>query len=190
MQFGQANALLAGDALLLRAFEVIAENSALAPAVALEAVRILAHASGIDGMVGGQTIDLAYENQQASAEVLHTMHLLKTGALIQASCQMGAVAASASTVEFQAITEYAKSLGLAFQICDDILNVTGNQEQMGKPVGNDQQQQKTNFISVYGLERSQQLAREWTDQAKHALEPFAQNGFLLWMTDQLLHRQN
>ena len=190
--FGEANALLAGDALLLYAFEVMAkahQTHGTGYEEIAKGIETLSHCSGTDGMVGGQVIDLTYENQQIEYETLRQMHLLKTGALIRAACQLGAIAAKASPEQIQRIGVYAETLGMAFQICDDILDVVGDQQLLGKPVGSDEEMSKTNFITLFGLEGSRKKAAELTELAKQQLKRFDHPEFLLELTDMLLARK-
>lgn len=190
--FGESTALLAGDGLLTRAFEVAANaprTHGTGCAETVRAISVLAHLAGVHGMIGGQVIDLESEGREIEYPVLHQMHLLKTGALIKAACQMGAAAADASDDDFDKIGEFADALGLAFQICDDILDVVGEESELGKPVGSDEQQHKTSFITLFGLEESRKNAQIMTKLAKDSLSSFEENGFLLSLTDLLLDRK-
>ena len=189
--FGESTALLAGDALLTLAFETAShapQTHGTGCEETLRAISILSRLAGVHGMIGGQVIDLESEGRGIEYPVLHQMHLLKTGALIKAACQMGAAAAGAQEEDLDKIGEYADALGLAFQICDDILDVVGDEAQLGKPVGSDKQQQKTSFITLFGLEESRSNAQMMTTLAKESLASFEHNGFLLALTDLLLNR--
>lgn len=173
--FGEDTALLAGDGLLTMAFEVILQPETVACCGAERAVRaahILAHEAGIYGMVGGQQIDLMSEGHQIPLETLRTMDEYKTGALICAACCMGCVAAGGSDVQVAAAREYALALGLAFQIIDDILDVTGDPELLGKPVLSDQKSEKCTYVSLLGLDHARELADSLTEKAVKALESF------------------
>ena len=188
-QYGEATALLAGDALFIRAFEVLADSGADGMQLT-RAVKTLAHGAGMEGMIGGQVVDLESEGRSVDYSHLQTLHRLKTGALIRASCQLGAIAARATEAEEQACIAYGEALGLAFQITDDILDVTGDEAALGKPVGSDASQHKTTYVTLFGLEQARRLAEEASIRAKTALADFPDNGFLLFLTDMLLQRQN
>ncbi|MHB0913049.1 MAG: polyprenyl synthetase family protein [Armatimonadota bacterium] len=160
--FGEAIAILAGDALLTLAFEISP------PSVARE----IAQAAGVGGMIGGQVIDMLCEGKEIDAETLALMHAKKTGALIRVSVVAGGKLAGASPDEVSALSTYGEQIGLAFQIADDILDVTGDQEKLGKPVGSDEKRNKSTYPALFGLERSRDLARAAVDEACRALQPF------------------
>lgn len=172
--FGEANALLAGDALLTLAFETVAKADLPCDNV-VEAVKQLSFSSGIFGMVGGQVLDLQNENKSLSSEELEQIHNLKTGELIRVACVLGCVAAGADDKKIKAAEEYAHGIGLAFQIVDDILDVTSDAETLGKPIGSDAENQKTTYISLLGLEKSKEIAAQFTQNAKSALAEFNTN---------------
>ena len=162
--FGEATALLAGDTLLTAAFETLSGS----PGTAVQntaAVCALSRAAGANGMVWGQELDLTFEEKPATAEELREVHRNKTGMLINAAAQLGAVAASADDIQRQAIARYAFSVGLVFQIIDDILDVTATAQQLGKPIGSDAANGKTTFVTLHGVERSRGIAQELTDGA-------------------------
>lgn len=186
--FDEATALLAGDALFLYAFQMISIASCTAGKKA-EAMRILSEASGVHGMVGGQMIDLAYEKRPITYAVLQQMHLLKTAALIKAACLLGAVSAGADEAVKKKLSVFAQHLGMAFQICDDILDVIGNEESLGKPVGSDEKAKKSNFITLFGLEKAQEMANEATQKALSSIQGFKNNDFLEALTLKLLNRR-
>lgn len=186
--YGEANALLAGDALILRAFEILCKAT-MKPENIVRAASILAKKTGIEGMIGGQVLDLANEEKEANGSTLQQMHLLKTGALIQAACLLGGLAADASEEDLKKLSEYAAFLGLAFQICDDILDVSGEEELLGKPIGSDEKSKKSNFISCFGLEQSKRKATEYTEKAIEVLSGFPNHTFLLELTSYLLNRR-
>jgi geranylgeranyl diphosphate synthase, type II len=165
--FGEAMAILAGDAMTTMAFDLIATDAEPAKAAAL--VRELAHASGPEGMIGGQVLDIDGENQSLSLPELQRLHRMKTGALLTASCRLGAIAAGADERNLAAVMEAGKHLGLAFQIIDDILDVTSTAEQMGKATGKDQGKGKNTYPSLLGLEGSKTEARKQLDAALAAL---------------------
>ncbi len=168
--YGEEFALLAGDALQPLAFNAIA----LAPLKAeqnVKAVAVLAEYCGINGMVGGQVIDLNSEDKSVSVDTLQLMHKLKTGALIKAACVLGCIAADNYGMVKYA-EQYAESVGYAFQIRDDILDVIGDEEKFGKPIGSDADNGKTTYVTVYGLERAQKMVDEYTKSAIDALSVF------------------
>ncbi len=190
--FGESTALLAGDGLLTEAFAMIARSPkeyGTDPAAALEAAEVLSRRAGIYGMIGGQVIDLSLENGAAATpELLSKMDEYKTSALIQAACEMGVIAAGAGEEKRAVAAEYGLHLGLAFQIIDDILDVTADEQALGKPVGSDKDSNKTTYVSVYGLERARILAEESTARALGALAEFDSPPFLTSLTNQLLNR--
>lgn len=173
--FGENLALLAGDALLTLAFEtMLAPESVtqVGAGRAAEAAGVLARAAGAHGMVGGQVIDLASEGQQVPLETLQTMDECKTGALILAAAEMGCILAGASEEQKQAAGQYASTIGLAFQIVDDILDVTGTTEDLGKKAGSDAENQKSTYVTLLGLEQARQTVCDLTKKAIGALEIF------------------
>jgi geranylgeranyl diphosphate synthase type II len=168
--FGEAMAILAGDAMVTMAFELLATGalSDLAPKLIAE----LAAASGPAGMIGGQVLDMAGENQTLSLEQLQQVHRLKTGALLTASCRLGAIAARADELKLTALTGFGRHLGLAFQIIDDILDVTSTAQQLGKATNKDSTHGKNTYPARIGLEPSRAEARRQLDAAINALETF------------------
>lgn len=163
--FGEAKALLAGDALLTAAFSVAVRHSSLSAADTMECIRVLAEAAGPSGMVGGQFIDIDMEHdlQSRSSAVLEYIHSHKTGALIRVAAEIGAIAAGVGVRERERFVAYGTHLGKAFQIIDDILDVTGDSEAMGKTLGKDAAQEKFTYVWLYGVEKAQEKAREETD---------------------------
>lgn len=188
-QFSEDIALLAGDALLSLAFETIA-GSGLAAERTAEAVQVLARASGPLGMVGGQVIDLQSEGKRIDAETLNALHNGKTVAMIAAAAQLGCIAAGASAEQRKAASVYAEKIGLAFQVVDDILDVTSTEERLGKPIGSDRENEKTTYATLYGLEESKKIAAGLTEEAKRAMAgSFAKQGeFLEELADFLCQR--
>jgi geranylgeranyl diphosphate synthase type II len=167
--FGEAMAILAGDALLTRAFEVLAGAGDIA------LVGELAAAAGTaGGMIGGQVHDLEGEGQAPTAERLEAIHRAKTGALLRASVRMGAIAAGAGAAQLDLLTAYGESVGLAFQIVDDLLDVEQSSAQLGKTAGKDAAQHKITFPAVYGMERSRALAEAECAKARAAVAPFGE----------------
>lgn len=174
-KFGEDMALLCGDALLNRAFEtVLSTNDSAIPADRrLRASFVLARAAGIRGMIGGQTIDLENEGKAIELSLLEELHRKKTGALITAACEMGAILGGGDEATVFAAREYGKSVGLCFQLVDDILDVTATAEELGKPVGGDEQNEKNTYVSLLGLDETRRLAAEHTDKAVTALDGIA-----------------
>ena len=171
VKFGQARALLAGDALQAMAFELLVPDEAGIPAdVQARLCRLLARAAGHEGMAGGQAIDLASIGRALSEEQLRQMHRLKTGALLQGSVMMGAACGHSPQAAQEALSRYGAALGLAFQVVDDILDVTADSATLGKTAGKDAQQDKPTYVSVMGLERSRAHALDLLAQAHQALD--------------------
>ena len=168
--FGEATAILAGDALLTRAFQVLAETEDAPASVRIAMIRELAAAAGtVDGMIGGQVEDLEAEGRPVEEARLHYIHRSKTGALIRASVRMGGMFAEASSEQLDRLSAYGSAIGAAFQIVDDILDVEGTTESLGKTAGKDAEQQKATFPALYGLERSKELAAEQLSVALTAI---------------------
>ena len=175
-QFDEATAILAGDALLTDAFAFMAsvgESGGIPPSRVLKALLEIASAAGSPGMVGGQFLDMRYTGRgDIGLEQLAAMHALKTGALLRAACVSGAVLAGASDTDLAAIAKYGEAVGSAFQIADDILDETGNQEDLGKPVGSDAAQNKVTYPSLLGIEASRSMAGKRAQEAVRALSSF------------------
>lgn len=190
--YGEATAVLAGDALLTAAFETIASHGTDLPAEqALAISACLATAAGAPGMVGGQILDMAGEGHSLALSEVEELQRLKTGALISAAAEMGCIAAGGGDVQRAAVREYAKNLGLAFQIQDDILDVVGNAETLGKPIGSDAESEKSTFVTIKGVDACRDLVREKTAQAKTALQSvFADTAFLCRLADSLVNRES
>lgn len=188
--YGEAYALLAGDALLNLAYEIIFQNSAEAGDVALRCGKEISAAAGIDGMIGGQTIDLLSEGKEISVEVLKHLHALKTGALLTAPCKVGAIAAGGSLEDINTAARFGQTIGLQFQIVDDILDVTGSAEVLGKPIGSDAQNEKSTYVSLLGLEQAKQTAAQLKQQALDLLSPYGEKAwFLAALTEALSDRE-
>ena len=170
--FGEAMAILAGDALLTLAFRLIADNAArVAPAAVGAIVAEVADAAGTDGMVGGQVVDIESEGKTISAEMLDYIHLHKTAALIRVALRVGAMLAGGRPETVDAISRAGQALGLAFQIVDDILDVEGNLAELGKTAGSDERKQKATYPSVHGLPASKARARDLIEETKRRLTP-------------------
>lgn len=178
-KFNEATAILAGDALQTMAFEIIVTSDALSDAQKVAASQVVAKASGALGMVLGQAVDLSFENTQPKLAQLANMHQLKTGALINAAVDLGAIASHASTQQRQALSSYAEAVGLAFQVQDDILDVTATTEQLGKPQGSDEQLNKATYVSLLGLESARKKALNLNEQALTALNTFGDSALEL-----------
>lgn len=191
--YGEDIAILAGDALLTYAFEYVArETKNIPPERTLQVLQILTRAVGASGLVGGQVMDLECEGKSdVSAETLTQIHRSKTGALLEASVTSGAVVAGASQEDLQRLSIYAQNIGLAFQIIDDILDVTATSEQLGKTAGKDISAQKATYPKIWGLEESRQKASELIDSALAQLIPYGEKGETLKALAQfIVQRQN
>ena len=187
--FGEALAILAGDALLTQAFEVILRQQGVPAQVLLEVLREMSIAAGPNGMVGGQVIDMLSEGKRISMEELRKMHMGKTGALFRAAIRSGAILGGASEAQLAALTTYADCFGLAFQITDDILDVVGDEAVIGKPVGSDERNEKSTYVTLTSLEEAKKLAADTVQQAMDALEVFGDEAkFLRDLVKMLLER--
>lgn len=186
--YGEATALLAGDALLTHAFE-ICSYADLSDNQNLRAVSLLAQNAGVGGMIGGQVIDLKYENGDPSISEILTVHRLKTGALISAACILGCIAANADDEKIALASRYAYMIGTAFQIKDDLLDVLGDEAKLGKPVGSDADNDKTTYVTLVGADRAQQDVKTLTDKAKELLNSFDNNDFMKTLSDYLVTRE-
>lgn len=173
--FGEATAILAGDALLTEAFTLMTEVAGSIPAEhVLAAVRTVSTAAGAAGMVGGQQIDMEFTGREGvSLKELQNMHARKTGALLCCSCLTGAMLAGASEDDIAMLRTYGESIGVAFQIVDDVLDIVGDESTLGKPVGSDEEEGKNTYPSLLGIEKSRVLAQEYADIAKAQLENFS-----------------
>lgn len=173
--FGEDIALLAGDALLTLAFEVLADDKTAELAgdrACRLAAKALANYAGATGMVGGQVIDLKSENTNAPLEILREMDYKKTACLIKAACELGCISAGADEEKLKAASLYGECIGLAFQIQDDILDCTSSDEELGKPVGSDEENRKSTYVSLLGIEKCKELVDELTGKAIEALSAF------------------
>lgn len=187
--FGEALAILAGDALLTQAFEVILRQQGVPAQVLLEVLREMSIAAGPNGMVGGQVIDMLSEGKRISMEELRKMHMGKTGALFRAAIRSGAILGGASEAQLAALTTYADCFGLAFQITDDILDVVGDEAVIGKPVGSDERNEKSTYVTLTSLDEAKKLAADTVQQALEALEIFGDEAkFLRDLVKMLLER--
>lgn len=188
--FGEATAILAGDGLLTAAFGVIAAARELTEQQRLEAVRALSEAAGPRGMVGGQILDMDGEDRALSRSEIEELQRLKTGALICCAARLGCIAAGADEQTVKAIEGYAQRLGLAFQVRDDILDVTGSQDDLGKPIGSDTEQGKTTFVTLLGLEECQRWVEQLSDEACRCLDGLKGTEFLRELAKVLVLREH
>lgn len=178
--FGEAMAILAGDALLTLAFQVLASLEGLDEGRRCRMIAELAAASGtVGGMIGGQVFDLEGEHQEPTAPLLEAIHRAKTGALLRASLRIGALAAGATEEQYAALSCYGEHVGLAFQIVDDLLDVEASSEELGKTAGKDAQQHKITFPAVYGIEESHRMAEKECAAAHASLAPFGDRALRL-----------
>jgi len=189
--FGEAMAILAGDALLTLAFEVLARLDGVDAGRKARLIEELAVSAGtVGGMIAGQVHDLEGEGKPPEPKLLETIHRAKTGALLRASLRMGALCAGASDEQYEALSRYGEAVGLAFQIVDDLLDVEQSSEQLGKTAGKDAEQNKITFPAVYGLERSHQMAEQQRLRAHEALETFGPRARRLGeLADLIVHRK-
>ena len=189
--FGEATAMLAGDVLLTEAFNAVAHAPASAE-IRVRAAQALGMGAGSHGMVYGQELDLKYEALAATEEQLRLIHRHKTGALINAAIQMGAAAAQATEQQSKELEDYAYGIGLVFQIVDDVLDVVGSQEQLGKPIGSDSENGKTTFVTLFGTDGAMELAKKLNDETCASLhrEFGEKSAFLVELARELLVRRS
>ena len=188
--FGVGQAILAGDGLLTLAFEVLASQPNVEPERLLWAIREFSQAAGPAGMVHGQALDLAAEGKSISSEEMKEIHRAKTGQLFRAALRSGVYLAGGDEVALAKISDYADAFGLAFQITDDILDVTGTAEELGKPPGSDEGHQKSTYVSLYGLEKAKELAKEQVGIAIEAAGYFGESAeFLKALAQSLIERR-
>lgn len=190
--YGEGMAILAGDALLNFAYELMIRETLQAGAMQdryLRAMGEIAAAAGPFGMIGGQTVDLESENQAVPLETVDFIHAHKTGALITASLTAGAIIGGAGETELDRIRHYGRNIGLAFQIIDDILDITGDQEKLGKDIGSDQEKQKSTYPSILGLEASRQKAQTLLTESRRILEVFGDKAVFLTALSEFLAKR-
>jgi len=188
--FGDGVALLAGDALLISAFELVT-LAEIEPKLRVQFIRELASASGIKGLIAGQMVDIESEGKKVDKNTLNYIHENKTARLINLSLRFGAIAGAAKEKELAAIEEYGKNIGLVFQIVDDLLDVEGTQEELGKSIGKDANVQKATFPSVYGIAESRAKAAELTEKARQAISVLGDKAILLdTLAEYLLSRKS
>lgn len=190
-QFNEWLAVLAGDNLMIKPFEIIANDESISPLTRVKIISLLSKSTGFQGMIGGQVLDIQNETRETITEdILVKTCLEKTGALISCACQMGCLCAEINQDKISLAIEYAENVGLAFQIVDDILDVVGSQELLGKPIGSDQLQNKRTFVTLLGLEGAERKAEYYTNKALNVLERFENNDFLVDLTNSLLVRNH
>lgn len=191
--YGEGMAILAGDGLLNRAYEVMihsALNSVEFRDRYLMAMGTIAEAAGVSGMIAGQVVDLESEHKAVPLETVDFIHAHKTGAMITASLVAGAIIGGANGEELEKIRHYGRNIGMAFQIIDDILDITGDQEKLGKDIGSDVEKQKSTYPSILGLEESRKIAQELLRESKEILEDYGHKGdFLKALSDFLANRE-
>ncbi len=170
--FGEAIAILAGDGLLTEAFVLLSDYNSLLPERAVQVIGVIAEAASYRGMVGGQVVDILSQNKRADLETVQQMHSRKTAALIAAATESGALTGKGSEAQVAALARYGRAIGLAFQIADDILDIEGDTELLGKTTGADEARGKVTYPAAVGLERSRQTANEMVNDALAALEGF------------------
>ena len=183
--YGEAVAVLAGDALLTAAFSYIAKAD-FSALCRIQAVDVLANCAGELGMVGGQILDIESESRQCTAQEVMDIQSRKTGALIRAACQLGVIAADGTQEQMAAAEQFAEHLGLAFQIRDDMLDVIGSAQELGKAVGTDSV--KNTFVQLYGIEKCDRMVTEHTQTAINALKVFSDPIYLKWLAESLTQR--
>ncbi|MCE2689159.1 MAG: polyprenyl synthetase family protein [Rubrivivax sp.] len=192
VQFGQAQAMLAGDAMQALAFEVLTPDEGVAPLVQARLCALLARAAGHAGMAGGQAIDLSSVGKPLDEQTLRDMHRRKTGALLQASVMLGAACGPCDLQALRALSDFGAAIGLAFQVVDDVLDVTQASEVLGKTAGKDLEQNKPTYVQLMGLERARNYARELRAQARDALavSGLTSTGTLSMLADKVVDREN
>ncbi|MBR6693705.1 MAG: polyprenyl synthetase family protein [Clostridia bacterium] len=191
IKFGEDTALLAGDALLTLAFRVASSTQNTKPEPTLKAINLLAERSGVHGMIGGQVIDLAIENSGADLDTVFDMYSKKTGALIRVAAEIGCILADADDKKIAAAIDYANNIGLAFQITDDILDLTSTAEELGKPIGSDQKNNKSTAVSILGIEGAAEYVEKLSSNAAESLSVFGpQADGLLELSEILINRKN
>lgn len=190
--FGEGMAVLAGDGLLNHAFETMIKKSLedeKRAHIYIKAMNEIANGSGVHGMIGGQVVDLESENKQIDIDTLDYIHMNKTAKMIIKPMRAGAIIASASESDMEAVTKYANAIGLAFQIVDDILDIEGDQEKLGKDIGSDIENQKSTYPSILGLEESKKIAKRLIEEGKEAIKSLnVKDEFLIELADYILNR--
>lgn len=190
-KYSEGEAVLAGDFLLTYAFEVLAADPHLNADKKIQLITILARQSGSEGMIGGQVMDLAYEGQKVPLETLRLMHRNKTAALITASIEFGGIISGANPLQLDCLRQFGECIGLAFQVVDDILDVTSSQSKHGRSTASDIRNDKSTYVSLLGLEQAQSYALNFYNQAVKALKPLpCDTSLLAGLADFILHRKH
>ena len=190
--FGEATAVLAGDALLTNAFLAAAQNSEISPSVLRKALALIADCAGDEGMIGGQIIDMQGECKKLSFQELLELHALKTGKMIELSACLGALAAGygEDTEEYVRVASYARKIGLAFQVIDDLLDVIGDEQTVGKTLASDAENDKTTFLSFFDIEKAKEYAQRLTDEAISEVSSIEGSAGLIKLAAFLMSRNN
>lgn len=191
IKYGQDVALLAGDGLSILPFEIISDMSIdnrIDSKIAVELIKCISAASGNNGMIMGQMMDLCYNDSDVSIDYLVKMSELKTGRLLMASCAAGAILSGADDIKKKKASDYAYNLGLAFQIVDDVLDVIGDEKKLGKPIGSDKDRRKATFADILGIDGAKRLAKEYTEASISAISGYANSEFLIELAGKLLLR--
>lgn len=188
-EFSEDIALLAGDGLLTHAFQIISDSD-MSDSAKAKAVSLLAENAGVGGMLGGQVLDLKYEIGNPTVKELLTVHKMKTGALIAAACIMGCIAAGADSAKIAAASRFAYYIGIAFQIKDDILDVVGSSDKLGKPIGSDADNNKTTYVTKVGLTKAQSDVELLTQKGLKEIEVFEDSEFISMLADRLINRDH
>ena len=187
-KYGEDIGILAGDGLLNMAYEIMSEAVVKDPSAA-KAMAVIAKKAGAYGMVGGQTVDVVNEGKKLDIETINYIHNLKTAALIEASMMAGAILGGATEEQVLQIESIAKNIGMAFQIQDDILDVTGDEEKLGKPVLSDEKNEKDTYITLIGLEESKQKVKDLSNLAIDGIKALGENEFLVTLVEKLISRE-
>jgi len=191
--FGEGIAILAGDGLLNKAYEVLLNEimKAKDPMIVSQAASIIGNAAGVRGMIAGQVADIISEDQEISSKDLDYIHAHKTGALIEAAMVSGAILADAKSQDIEKIQQVGKNLGLAFQIKDDVLDIIGDEKQLGKKIGSDEAKEKSTYPKLYGLDACQRMIQELTEESNRILDEYLpQSKFLKELNNYLMDRKN
>lgn len=189
-KYSEGHAVLTGDFLLTYAFEILATDKHLTPEKKVKLITTLAKQSGAEGMIGGQVMDLAYEGQDITLDMLKLLHRNKTAALLTASLEFGGIIADAAPQQLACLQQFGENIGLAFQVIDDILDVTSSHAKHGRPVASDVLNKKSTYVTLLGLEQAQACASNFYNQAIKALKPLPfDTSLLISIADFILHRK-
>ncbi|MGL4987737.1 MAG: polyprenyl synthetase family protein [Cetobacterium sp.] len=192
-KYGEAEAILIGDALLTHSFSIVAaETKGISAEKLIKIIAMISNYSGINGMIGGQMVDIESEKKKVSLQTLEYIHKNKTGKLLKLPVEIGAIISDSTDAEYKALEKYSELIGLAFQIKDDLLDIEGDFEKIGKPVGSDLELEKTTYPSIFGLEKSKEILKTIIQEAKDSLNIFEKdkiNNFIL-LADYIVNRDN